>query len=238
MKYIGKGSYGMVYQAFDQKTKQIVVVKQARNRKKKEREGYLQREAATLSSLHHHGIPAFIDFFQETKKSFLVMQWIKGDNVEDHIFRDGTQYTERESLHLLLKVLAIVKYLHDQQIIHRDLRIPNIIIDGEAVYIIDFGLSIRSSEKIEPKSLEGMTLEKRLYRAVHVTSDFYALGHFLLFLLYSSYKTNSSKEQSWEQELSIHPQTKHLVSMLLKEDSSFENVEEIIRDIKIILSQL
>jgi serine/threonine-protein kinase len=236
--FIGKGSYGLVYRAFDQQTGQIVVVKQARNRKKKEREGLLQRVADVLSSLTHPSIPAWIDFFYENRKSFLVMDWMQGENVEDLIFRDRKQYSEEESLQLLLCVLNVVHYLHEHQIIHRDLRIPNVLINEQEVFIIDLGLAIQFGEKINDTLLNSMSLEKRLYREPSVTSDFYALGHFLLFLLYSSYDQTSSKEQSWEEELSIHSDTKKLIKKLLKVDNNYQDVNEITSDIQTIINQL
>ncbi len=68
-----------------------------------------------------------IDFFQEDQKWFLVMDYIDGSNVEDLILNSGQSYSEKESLQLFLQVIAVVKYLHENQLIHRDLRLPSII---------------------------------------------------------------------------------------------------------------
>ncbi|WP_456275102.1 serine/threonine protein kinase [Bacillus sp. AK128] len=238
LHFIGKGSYGMVYRATDPLTGNIVVIKQARNRKKKEREGYLQREAEMLAALSHSRIPTCLDFFEERDRAFLVMEWKPGKNIEDLIFQDGQQFNEEDSLQLLVKVLKIVHYLHEHEVIHRDLRIPNILIDKEDVSIIDLGLATRLDHVNDLEILPSMPLEKQLYREISVTSDFYALGHFLLFLLYSTYKPSSRKELSWEEELSIHPRTKMLVRKLLKLDNPFQDINEIIKEVNFITSLL
>ncbi|MFZ3589965.1 serine/threonine protein kinase [Bacillus sp. DJP31] len=232
IRFIGKGSYGMVYLALDQEAMKTVVVKQLRKRKSKVRLGLLQREAKMLASLTHPSIPRFIDFFQEDQKSFLVMEFVDGRNVEELLFHEGRTFNEKESLQLLLEVLKVVEYLHQQKIIHRDLRLPNILINEQEVFVIDFGLAAVLGKQIDPISLESMPLEKRLYREMSVTSDFYALGQFLLFLLYSQYEVTRKKDLSWEEELILQPETIMIIRRLLKLNRCYEDVRDIITDIE------
>ncbi|MFD2444276.1 serine/threonine protein kinase [Bacillus sp. CGMCC 1.16607] len=231
IQFIGKGGYGIAYKAEDQLTGQFVVVKQLRKRKRKSRNGQLEREAKILTIFSHSSIPSFIDFFQEDNKIFLIMEHMNGKNVEDLIFLYGHKYNEENSFRFLLKVLQVVKYLHDNEIIHRDLRLPNILIDDQHISIIDFGLAAWIHEK-DLDHLSSMPMEKRLLREVSFQSDFYALGHFVLFLLYSTYETFSKQENSWEEELVIKDGSRRVIRKLLNLETGYENVTEIINDVE------
>lgn len=235
--FIGKGSYGLAYQAEDTETGKMVVVKQLRKRKNRSQRGLLEREAKMLSSLQHSAIPALIDIFEEEKRYYLIMEFVEGKNVEELIFYDGIKYNEKESFRILHEVLKIIGYLHGKGIIHRDLRLPNILINGHKVSVIDVGLAVWISER-EPIPIESLPFEKRLYREISFKSDFYALGHFVLFLLYSNYQVSSKKEKSWEEELNITENSKGIIRKLLKLESSYENVEEIILDVDNLLDLL
>ncbi len=75
------------------------------------------------------------------KKAFFVMEYMPGKNFEDYIFSDGHVYTEREVFKILYEILEIVSVFHSKGIIHRDLRIPNILMKENEISIIDFGLA-------------------------------------------------------------------------------------------------
>lgn len=231
ISFIGRGSYGLAYKATDLLDGKVVVVKQLRRRKRKIGKDFFDREANMLSSLNHAAIPKLIDLFEEDKTSFLVMEYVEGKNVEELIFYEGKQYDENTSFHILFRVLKVVDFIHKNGIIHRDLRLPNILFNGEKVCIIDFGLAVFCDEK-DSHSLESMPLEKRLYREISTSSDFYALGHFLLFLLYSSFKTTTRKKRSWEEELDISDDAKRIIRKLLKINQGYQNANEIMIDIQ------
>lgn len=234
--FIAKGSYGIAYQAIDLTCEKKVVVKQFRKRKRRARKGLLEREAGMLKALDHPSIPKFLDLFEEEELSFLVMEFVEGQNVEELIFYTGKRFNEKESFQLLLKVLKIIQYFHGVGIIHRDLRLPNILLNDNQVSVIDFGLAVFYDES-DPISYESLPLEKRLYREISFTSDFYALGHFVLFLLYSDYQASSLKNLSWEEELSIGEDSKRIIRKLLKLDPCYEHVDHIIDDVNKLIKE-
>lgn len=234
--FIAKGSYGMAYRAIDLISNQTVVVKQFRKRKKRTRKGLLEREARMLKALDHPAIPKCLDLFEEKEGSFLVMEFMEGQNVEELIFHQGEKFNERDSFLIVLDVLKIIQYFHKKGIIHRDLRLPNILIRNNQVSIIDFGLAVFCDEK-DPIPYELMPLEKRLYREISFTSDFYAIGHFVLFLLYSDYQISSLKHQSWEEELTIGEASKRIIRRLLKLDPCYEHVNQIIDEVNELLKE-
>ncbi|MFC4322446.1 serine/threonine protein kinase [Litchfieldia salsa] len=232
-RFIGKGSYGLVYQAIDETTSQMVVVKQLRNRKRNSNEKLLIREARMLESLNLINTPRLVDYFYEDHKYFLIMEHKPGNNFEDLVIYEGKKYNETECIKILLKVLQVIRHLHAKRIIHRDLRLPNILLNEETIYVIDFGLALFVDEKDSGEGISS-SLEKRLFREVSVKSDFYALGHFFLFLLYSTYETTTRKERSWEEELTIDPRLKKIIRKMLQLEASYETVDEIIKDLEVI----
>ncbi len=160
------------------------------------------------------------------EKSFFVMEYMPGKNFEDYIFLDGHVYTEREVLKILYEILEIVSVFHSKDIIHRDLRIPNILMKENQISIIDFGLAKWKGEGDErATTYEG---EQALMREVHFRSDFYALGHFSLFLLYAGYESNEKYEKPWYDELTLENYNREmLMRMLQMKTPYYENVRDL-----------
>jgi len=232
---LGMGSYGIAYKGRDCDNGRLVVIKQARRTKGKDGRRLLQREADVLSHLHHPQIPALYDTFIEGGQPHLVMDYIGGETVEDRIFHLEVTYTEQAAFRLLLDVLDVVRYIHALGIIHRDLRIPNIVWRNGTVFVIDFGLACRIGERIDFRDDD--PLEKRLRREPHPRSDFYALGHFTLFLLYSAYEPTNEDEKSWEEELDLSPEAYAILRKMLQLDAPYDHVDELIADVKQLLAE-
>jgi serine/threonine protein kinase, bacterial len=225
---IGMGSYGIAYMASDLQTERNVVVKQGRTKRNRS-DALFQREAAILHHLQHPQIPKLYDTFVEEGIPHLVMEHIEGDTIETLIFDKGHTYTEHQSFCLLRDVLEVVAYIHAKGIVHRDLRIPNILFCNGTVFIIDFGLARFFGEPIP--HLETYVLEKRLRRETNGKSDFYALGHFTLFLLYSSYEPVTEEEKSWEEELSISAEARYILRKMLQIDRPYDDIAALINDV-------
>lgn len=68
-------------------------------------------------------------------------------------------------------------------------------------------------------------------RAVSVKSDFYALGHFALFLLYSEFTPSGEEEKSWEEELCLSSGFTSVLRKMLQIDQPYERAEDIIGDL-------
>jgi serine/threonine-protein kinase len=121
--------------------------------------------------------------------------------------------------------VGFIESIHEKGIIPRDLRIPNIIERDGKLFIIDFGLAcyLNDEENDDPNDHP----EKIRMRAVTIKSDLFALGHFALFLLYSSYEPLTKHEGSWEEELNISQPFKSILRKLLQLDLPFSSVSEV-----------
>ncbi|MDN4074314.1 serine/threonine protein kinase [Fictibacillus terranigra] len=223
---LGMGSYGITYAALDADSRKTVAVKQLRKTKSWTKSGQqsFEREKEILEQLNHPAIPSVHQSWQDECGRFIVMDYVSGQTFEDLIFQEGIRYSEIEALEIFKEVLGIVSSMHQKGVIHRDLRIPNIISAHGKLHIIDFGLACGLSGDHEHPQKR---MKVNLMREVSVKSDFYALGHFLLFLLYSGYEPVTKKEKSWDEELSLDPEVRSLIRRLLQIDESFKSAKEI-----------
>ncbi|MCM3769274.1 MULTISPECIES: serine/threonine protein kinase [Priestia] len=227
---LGMGSYGITYVANDIVQQKEVVVKQLRKTKQRTPQGLksYHYEAKLLSQLNHPQIPSLYEVIETDEGCFLVMELIQGKTFEDLIFEEKCVYTEEKALGILLDILEVVSVIHEQGIVHRDLRIPNIIDVKGTIYVIDFGLARLLGDHEETSSL---IEEQQFMRQTSVASDIYALGHFLLFLLYSGYEPTEKQERSWEQELSLSTPIKTIIQKMLRADESYESIKSLQKDI-------
>ncbi len=230
---LGKGSYGFTYLVED-KGKHQKVLKQLRKYKRLDHAGNkaFDREASILNDFQHPAFPRFYEKFEDkSQKRFIVMEYKKGKTYEQLIFDEGVQYTEKESIKELYDVLKIVRIIHEKGYVHRDLRIPNILKHENTHYIIDFGLARQTTDRVG-KEEKLNRLDKKLFREISYKSDFYALGHFLLFLLYSSYEPETSKKKTWEEELTLSSQCKMILRKMLQIDEPYEEVTQLLKDVE------
>ena len=110
----------------------------------------------------------------------------------------GMKFSVEESLTIVKQLFEIVMTIHSHGIVHRDLRIPNILLRNGELYIIDFGLACYMKEQIPLDSIHN---PKKIESYI---SDLYCIGHFLLYLLYSNYTPTRKKERCWQEELQLH----------------------------------
>ncbi|MBY6087431.1 MULTISPECIES: serine/threonine protein kinase [Priestia] len=232
-RVLGMGSYGITYLAKDQKLGTQVVVKQLRNTKQKLDQGMraFQYEKKILARINHPQVPQLLDVEESSAGFFIIMDYINGKTFEDLIFEHHYKYKEEDVVQILLQVIEVIESLHNEGIVHRDLRIPNILKVDDVIYIIDFGLArfIGDDEQVE-----GLVTEQQYMRRTTVQSDVYALGHFALFLLYSSYEPNSRKEKSWEEELLLSPELTAIIRKMLQSDGYYEDMMHLKGDLQFI----
>ena len=230
IRVIGMGSYGIVYLCEDLKTNEHTVVKQLRpsKRRNKKEIKLFENEISFLRRLNHQNIPVLYETFSLDKHLFYVMSFIEGDNLEDEIFYHKKTFNEREALGILAQLLELVDYLHEKDIYHQDLRIPNLLLKNKELFLIDFGLAKRGVVNERSSS----SSQKQEWIQEMKLQDYYDLGEILLYLLYTTYTSKNKKALPWTEELSLEKETVHLLKRLLQINEPYTNTSEIAADLQ------
>ncbi|GED72752.1 serine/threonine protein kinase [Brevibacillus reuszeri] len=236
LNVLGIGSYGIAYLAIHTQTENHVVLKQVKPSLRGTPKGEVMQayEQKVLSSLSHPQIPKWLSSFRYRKDSFLVMSYLEGPTLEELLFDHQIVVDEQISARLMRQIGELVAYLHNQGLIHRDVRIPNVIWQNNTPFLIDFGLArfVGDNPTYSADDLSVYSSEKQLKREVAPSSDLYALGHFFLFMLYSGYTANEHEpERSWEEELSLTPALHQMIRRLLQLDPRYDDVQEWLIDL-------
>jgi len=244
VKPLGEGSYGLAYLCRDrERGGRLCVLKHVQplrggGAKSEAAYGY---ETDMLDRFRHPSIPRLIERFRYRGANCFTMEYVEGSSLEEQLLEGARVFTERESLSLLRKLLDVVAVVHAAGVVHRDIRIANVIASEDRVHLIDFGLArdvggangiggVAETDDVRDDDPP----EKILRRRLHVESDFYAMGHLLLFLLYSAHPGDEteSEERGWEEELAdLSPRTKKLLRRLLMAEQPYASCAELAADL-------
>jgi serine/threonine protein kinase len=134
---LGQGGFGRTYLALDRERfdepcvlKEFTVSYQDESLVAKAK-SLFAREASILHQVQHPQIPRFWAAFEWEDRLFLVQDYIQGENyrtlLQQRRDRDAT-LNEVEVLHLLNHLLPVLSYLHDRQIVHRDISPENLVL--------------------------------------------------------------------------------------------------------------
>ena len=219
---IGAGAYGVVYLIEDRASQKKYVLKRLKlkhSQKKSIRQKFNQ-EIKILKELSSLNVPSVINQGEINEIPFYIMEHIEGLTFEQAIFDKGQLFSVKQSLQIVKHLLNIVILLHEKGIVHRDLRIPNIIIQDSQLTIIDFGLATYIKNDVDLNKI------KNPKRVENHISDLYFIGHFLLFLLYSSYSPTKKKEKSWQEELQLPQDVVKYIERLLFIQLPFSSAKE------------
>jgi serine/threonine protein kinase len=189
LRLLAKGGMGAVYEARDERLGNIVALKETLFVDDAMRMAF-HREASLLATLRHQTLPKVIDHFSEGDGQFLVMEYIRGEDLSMLLRLHGRPIPQIEALAWADQALAALEYLHSQHppIIHRDIKPQNIKLNerGEVI-LLDFGLAkeaaldTTSSTSSSHRSVRGYTLNYAPLEQIQGTgtdprSDLYSLA--------------------------------------------------------------
>ena len=141
---IGRGGFGVVYEALDRNLGRAVAVKTVRPGRALAAEGgagWLQDEAEAVASLSHRGIVAVYDVGEADGAPYVVMELLRGETLEQRLERRAPLPC-LEAVRIAQDVATALDYAHARGVMHRDLKPANVFLceDG-TVKLLDFGLA-------------------------------------------------------------------------------------------------
>ncbi|KAF9438167.1 NADPH-dependent diflavin oxidoreductase 1 [Entomortierella beljakovae] len=172
---VGEGTYGVVYRARDKKTNGIVALK--RIRMERENDGLpisSLREIKLLKTLRHDNIVLVKDVVvgSDLDQIFLVMEYCEQDMAAlmDNVKKP---YTPAEVKCLMYQLLKGIEYCHDHFVIHRDLKLSNLLLNSQGILkIADFGLARSFGLPSRPMTPKVVTLWYRAPELLFGDSDY------------------------------------------------------------------
>ncbi len=151
VRQIGKGGFGAVYEARDERFqgRRTVAVKEMSDGQLSpaERAKAIQdfhQEANLLVSLKHPNLPDVSDFFEEVGKAYLVMEYIEGRTLEKVQDDTADPLDEKLVMGWALQLCNVLEYLHTQPqpIVFRDMKPSNVMVTKrDEIKLIDFGIA-------------------------------------------------------------------------------------------------
>ena len=187
---VGRGGMGVLYRGRDPVLEREVAIKvmagdfstdeSARSR--------FFREARAAARLQHRNIVTIYEFAEDNGTPYIAMEFLRGQSLSQRL-QTGTPMTLVQKLDVVTQLLTGLHYAHEQGIIHRDVKPPNIWLnDDGTVKLLDFGIAkIAASTMTSAGSVLGsafyMAPEQVAGREVDGRADVFAAGVVLYELL-------------------------------------------------------
>lgn len=240
IRILGQGGFGRTYLATDQgrfnercAIKEWIPPLSSQADFDKSRELF-QREATILHQVRHPQIPQFQAFFEQDQRLFLVQDYVDGETYHallDEKLAQGRTFEESEVLQLLIQLLPVLDYLHDQKIIHRDISPDNIILRSQdhRPVLIDFGVvkEVVTQLQATGTQIAATTVGKLGYAPseqmqtgrAYPNSDLYALAVTAIVLLTGREPQDLFDDQSmtweWHAYTTVRPSFAHVLNRML-----------------------
>ncbi|CAG0887474.1 unnamed protein product [Darwinula stevensoni] len=172
---LGTGAFSTCYQAWDLKTGSLMAVKQVsfcRNSDEEQEkvESGILEEIELMVSLSHPNIVRFLGVTKEGCHFNVFSEWMAGGSVATMLDRYGA-FSEQVIIRYMQQVIAGVVFLHENHILHRDLKGANLLVDstGRRLRIGDFGAAARlASRATIPGEFQGQVLGTVAFMAPEV----------------------------------------------------------------------
>lgn len=188
IRVLGKGAMGLVYEARDPNLDRRVAIKTIKVENLSEEaaaeyEARFRTEAHSAARLQHPNIVSVYDSDRHGDMAFLVMEFIQGEDLKHHLDA-GRRYSLEETLRMVRDLLSALDYAHRQNIVHRDVKPANLLIEADGrVKLTDFGVAriqdsgeatrtqgtmVGTLKYMSPEQVQGLPIDAR--------ADLFAVG--------------------------------------------------------------
>lgn len=124
---IGTGSFGTVRSCIHRESRTKLAIKSISVKGHAGNSALLRNEIALLQRVNHRNIVKVVDVVQDRDYIHIVMEQCKGGDLFDLTVDDSTRLSERGVRRVVTSLLDAVSYLHDRNIVHRDLKVRDIL---------------------------------------------------------------------------------------------------------------
>jgi calcium-dependent protein kinase len=146
LRELGRGSFGRVMYAKHRETEAIRAIKIIAKPPHEFGASMAKfcEEVSILSRMDHPNIIRIYEFYEDNSYLYLVTEYVEGGPLNE-LVREMKRLPEDVACNIAQQLLSVVKYCHKEKIVHRDLKLENILLDAKSmtanVKVIDFGLS-------------------------------------------------------------------------------------------------
>lgn len=200
-----------------------------------------ERKANTLASLNHPTIPAIYDYFQEGRRSYLVLGHVEGKDLETIVEEADAGLSEAQVLTWAIEICDLLSCLHKRQppLLFRHLEPAKIVAKEDShLMLIDLDIIETSGEQERTGGTPGYTAPERYQGVVEPASDIYSLGAIIYHLLTGRDPRKDPPFTFHERPLrqlnpSISPEVEAIVMRALeyKSEDRYRSAEEMKREL-------
>jgi hypothetical protein len=145
---VSSGAMGAVYRAHDRERDEQVAVKHLLDVKHAAR---FEIEARLLEQLRHPRVVEVVHYFAEEAGNFLVMELVDGTDLGAILGEEGSPgLPVEDAIEYVREACEALQYVHDQLVVHRDVKPANLIRGAEGVVLVDFGVARELGEDESP----------------------------------------------------------------------------------------
>ncbi|KXN86865.1 Serine/threonine-protein kinase STE11 [Leucoagaricus sp. SymC.cos] len=168
---IGAGSFGKVYLGMDASNGLLMAVKQVElptgslpnQERKKSMLNALEREIELLKNLQHENIVQYLYSSVDEEYLNIFLEYVPGGSVAT-LLRNYGAFEEPLVKNFVRQILSGLSYLHERDIIHRDIKGANILVDNKGgVKISDFGISKKVNDNLLANKMHRFSLQGSVF---------------------------------------------------------------------------
>lgn len=189
-KIIGKGAFSRIYCGRHRKTDIVYAIKEISFDNLEKIKNSIRREMSVLKTLNHPNIIKLHDVFfdNENKNVYLVLDYFKNGDMTNIL--KNKPLKEKYAKKYMRQLAHGLKYLYDKNILHRDLKLQNILVtDSYDIVITDFGFARYFEDDCMLKTLCGsplyMSPEILIKKSYNNKSDLWSVGIIMYELLFA-----------------------------------------------------
>lgn len=216
-------------------------------------------EAEILRRIAHPRIPGFVEAFSFGDTHYIVQEFIEGLPLS-YLLDSGYRFSEAEVKGIILQLLFIVNDLHcppqkENAVVHRDLRLSNLLLQNDKLYLIDFGLArfldpsqfvfcpdptgstsgessvtagilLSRKDQLPSQRVPGVETYRLLRREISPSSDLFGIGVVAVDLFTNWVEDESLFKMPWEKVLPLSGPFVVFLQKLLSRQSGFETAAE------------